>query len=80
MATPAFPVTVDKTLWVTAYTLEYGTWTLGGVMSFCTIWYMFWPDISWIDWVFFLGAATPMTASFITLLATKDYAQPDITL
>ena len=72
MATPAFPVTIDKVLWTSSYTLEYGAWTVGGVMSFCTLWYMFWPDINWADWVFFLFAATPMTASWITLLATKD--------
>ena len=66
---PVFPVVIDKTLWITAYTLEFGTFTYGAVMLFATLWYMFWPDINWADWIYFLFAATPMASMFCVLLA-----------
>ena len=72
-------LTVNRTLWIDGYSLEWGVYTVGGAMSFCTIWYMFWPDINWADWLFFLFAATPMTAMFITLLVKRDRSQADIT-
>ena len=72
MSSPSFPITVKNVLFSDSYTLEYGAWTVGGVMSLATIWYMFWPDIGWSDWIFFLFAATPMTASFLTLVFSKD--------
>ena len=69
-----FPLTITTTLWSPSYPLEYGALTYGGVMLFTTLWYMFWPDVNWADWIFFLLAATPMAASFITLLAKRNYA------
>ena len=68
-----FPWTVTETLWISKYTLEYGSFTYGGVMSLATIWLIIAPEINWGDWIFFLAAAVPMSASFITLLLKKGF-------
>ena len=75
-----FPIFITETLWSSVYTLEYGSFTYGGVMLFTTLWYIFWPDLNWADWIFLLLGATPMAASFITMLAKKDWSISDPTL
>merc|ERR1712137_1311098 len=53
--------------------------TYGFVMGFAAIWFIFWPNINWSDWIFLLGAAVPVAASTIVLIAKgssdSDYAK-----
>ena len=44
--------------------LKYGVWTYGGLMTIMCIYYIFYPTLSFQDWIVFIGVTCPATAFF----------------
>ena len=63
----AFVLIQTKFLWFAE--LQWFAYIFGGVISALTVVQLLREDLTWADWVYFLGFLTPMTTAFVLMLA-----------